>query len=1094
MKRILLLSISFLFVLGTAFAQRTVSGRVTSDSDGGGIPGVNVIVKGTTTGTTTDLDGNYRLSVPEEGGTLTFSFIGLATQEVEIGSRSVVDVSMSEDVEQLSEVVVTALGVERSKKAVGFAVQEVDDEALVNSGAASAVDALQGKVSGVQIQRSSGSVGAGSRILIRGVTSMRGDNQPLIVIDGVRTNNETLGSEAATAGTAQSNRLMDLNVEDIESISVLKGAAATSIYGTAGSTGVILITTKKGTKGSGLQVNLSHQVSVDWQSGLFPTQDEFAQGFTTDVDDVTGYRSPATGSSTSWGPRIGLLEYATDPNGPNAPTSSNAFDADGNYKWDRNGYLVPQGQGNGQAANNYNKKNQEDFFQNGVGNTTGLSVAGGGDFASFRFSFSNLDANGIIPNEEYKRKTYQLSTSLDATDKLKFQSTLNYSRSDFQRVQQGSNTSGLLLGLYRTSPTFDNANGLSAEKAVDDPSAYIFPTGQQRTYRGGGGYDNPYWTVNNALRDEIVNRVFGNLQVNYNLNPWLNFGMNIGTDFTSDVRVQDFELASRTAPSGRIIQDEFTTQQTDFYLNATGSGNLTQDIALNYLVGVNIFDFQRSNTFTRGDNLVFQGFVDISNAATISATEDDFNYRQLGFFGQVEASFKEQIYLTVTGRQDYDSRLGVPGDINVGDMGFFYPSISASWIFSELIPNNVLSFGKFRASWARVGAPPPFGYLTATYYETNNVGDGWGDANPWPINGLTSFELDNQLGNNQLTPEFSSTIEFGVDLRFFEGLVGLDVAYFETATTDAILNANIAESTGYSSVWLNAGEMDSKGWEVTINASPVRTANFTWDAQINWTTNESIVKELAPGLDNLFLAGFTSAGTYLIAGQQYGQIRGGAYLREGAGGPNDDGLTLPPGEIVIADDGYEAVDPQARAIGNPQPDWILGFRNSLTYKGLTFSALLDWREGGDIWNGTAWALSFFGRSELTAKTRVEEPFAIDGVRPDGSPNEILIVRDGNYWTSRVGGFGAVGEQFVQDGGWIRLREVSLGYALPRSILGDGFVKGINLSVIGRNLWWTSDYEGIDPETSLTGTGNGQGFDYFNMPATRSVIGKVSFSF
>ncbi|MEM9326267.1 MAG: SusC/RagA family TonB-linked outer membrane protein [Bacteroidota bacterium] len=1092
MKRILLLSFLLLFMVSfVAQAQRTVSGTIKATEDGAAIPGVNVVLKGTATGTTSDLDGNYRLSVPNDGGTLVFSFIGLVAQEVQIGSRSVVDVSMASDVTELESVVVTALGVERSEKAVGFAVQEVESDALVNSGAASAVDALQGKVSGVQITRSSGSVGAGSRIVIRGVTSIQGNNQPLIVIDGVRTNNETLFSEGNTAGTAQSNRLMDLNVEDIESVSVLKGAAATSIYGTAGSTGVILITTKRARKGSGLQVNLSHQFSMDWQSGLFPLQGEFGQG------RPTGYRDPSTGESGSWGPRISDLEYSTDRNHPDAPNNSNAFDADGNYKWDRNGFLVPRGTGNGIPANNYESKNQDDFFQMGVGNTTNISVAGGGEYATFRFSASNLDASGIVPNEEYKRKTVKLTSSLQATDRLSFQSSFNYSRSDFIRVQQGSNTSGLLLGLYRTTSTFDNANGLSAEDARDNPLAYIFPTGQQRTYRGGGGYDNPYWIINNALRDEFVNRFFGNIQVNYNFNQWLNLGMNIGTDFTSDVRTQNFEIGSRTAPSGRIVQDEFTTHQTDFYLNLSGQGKLTPDIGLNYLAGINAFDFQRHNQFTRGNNLIFQGFVDISNAATIDSEEDDFNYRQLGFFGQVEANFKEQVFLTLTGRQDYDSRLGVPGDINISDMGFFYPSISGSWLFSELFDSDILSFGKVRASWARVGAPPPFAYLTVTNYETNAISDGWSDANPWPINGLTSFELDNTLGNSELTPEFSETWEFGVDLRFLNGVLGLDVAYFQTKTTDAILNASLATSTGFSAIWLNAGQMDSEGWEITLDATPISTPDFTWNTQLNWTRNESIVKELAPGLDNLFLAGFNSAGSYVIAGEQYGAIRGGAYLREGAGGPEDTGLALPPGQIVVVDDpesssfGYEAIDPVQRAIGNPNPDFILGWNNSLSYKGVNLNFLFDWRQGGDVWNGTAWALSFFGRSELTAETRQETPFAIDGVKSDGSPNDIEIVRDRSYWTSGVGGFGDVGEQFVQDGGWIRLREVSVGYSLPRSVLGDGFIKGVSISAIGRNLWWESDYEGIDPETSLTGNGNGQGFDYFNMPSTRSLIFKVS---
>ncbi|MEM9389933.1 MAG: SusC/RagA family TonB-linked outer membrane protein [Bacteroidota bacterium] len=1102
MKKFLLSFMVFVFAYSQIWAQeKKVSGKVTSIDDGSPLPGVNVIVKGTTNGSVTDIDGNYSIALPSEGGVLVFSFIGLATEEVEVGNRSVVDVSMSTDVKQLSEVVVTALGVERDKKALGYAVQEVESEALVNSGAPSAVDALVGKAAGVQITRSSGSVGAGSRILVRGVTSMVGNNQPLIVIDGVRTNNETNNTEANTAGTAQSNRLMDLNVEDIENISVLKGAAATALYGTAGATGVIVITTKKGTKGSGLSINVSSQVAFDRVTELFPLQSTFAQG------SNGSYLDPVTGASGSWGPRLTDLEYATNADHPNAPDAS-AF-IDGVYIYDRNGFLVPRGTGNGNLANNYEDDNIDGFFQTAVSLTNSVSISGGGEYASFRFSASDLTANGVIPNEEYDRKTFKLSSNLQATEKLNFSGTINYTRSDFIRVQQGSNTSGLLLGMLRTPASFDNANGFSTDDAVDNPASYIFPDGSQRNYRGGGGYDNPYWTVNNALRDEYVDRVFGSLQINYSVSNWLNFGLNVGTDFTSDIRKQNFEVNSRTAPAGRIIQDEWTTNLTDVYLNITGSGDVNEDFTFNYLAGLNMTSFNRHNMFTRGDNLIFQGFVDISNAATVIASEDNTRFRTLGFYGQVEGSWRNTIFLTASARQDYDSRLGVPNDFSVSDVGFFYPSVSTSIVFTEFMPNEVLSFGKFRASWAEVGAPPPFAYLTSTNFEVSSIGDGWADNINFPIAGVTGFDLDNTLGNPDLTPEFNRTIEFGLDLRFFEGLFGLDVAYYQTKTTDAILNASLPTSSGYSSIWLNSGEMDSEGIEITLNASPLKGRAISWDTQVNFTKNESIVEQLAPGLERLFLAGFNSAGTYLVAGNQYGAIFGGAYLREGDGGPTDDGLNIPAGAIVINNDptsseyGYEAVDPAQRAIGNPNPDFIVGWRNTLNYKNFSLGFLFDWRQGGDLWNGTAWALSFFGRSEITEQTRQEAPFVIPGVQdiqtdPGGDPiyveNDIQVARDQNYWQSSLGGFGAVGEQFVQDGGWIRLREASLFYQLPPKLLGVGFFKGGSIGVIGRNLWWDSEYEGIDPETSLTGTGNGQGFDYFNMPSTRSVMFKVSLNF
>ena len=1093
MKKILLITFMFVTALVTqSWAQdQVISGKVTSAEDGSALPGVNVILKGTSTGTATDIDGNYKFSAPANG-TLVFSFIGLTSKEVAIGNQSIINVAMSADAKQLSEVVVTALGVKRDEKALGYSVQQVNSDAIVNSGATSAVDALVGKAAGIQVTRSSGSAGGGSRILIRGTTSLVGNNQPLVVIDGVRTNNDTQVSEGKTNGTASSNRLMDLNTDDIESVSILKGAAATALYGTAGSTGVIIITTKKGTKKDKIAVNFSTQVAVDQITNTIKLQDKYSQGWGGAYDD------PSTGSSTSWGPKVSDLEYSTDAGHADAP-GAGAFDAEGNYRFDKNGFLVPKGTGNGQAANVYDNVNP--FFEKSVSTTNSVSVSGGGDVATFRFSASNHDGSGIVPNEEYKRKTFKLASDLRVSEKLNFSGSINYTRSDYQRIQQGSNTSGLLLGMYRTPVTFDNTNGLDPSKAVNDPSAYVFADGRQRNYRGGGGYDNPYWIVNNALRNEGVDRMFGNVKIDYKFSDWANLSLNIGTDMTSDVRQQHFEINSRTQPSGGITHDEFNTRQTDVNLLLNGSGQLNEDFAMNYLVGMNMFSYNMHNAFSQGADLAFPGFVHMSNAATVTAGENNARNRTIGFFAQGEASWRNTIFLTLAARTDYDSRLGNPSDFELSNTNFTYPSASLAFIFTELMNNTgPLSFGKIRASWAKVGAGPPNPYTTQSVFVSPTIGDGWGTAIGFPIGGVSGFDQSSLLGNPELTPEFTTSTEFGLDLRFFEGRLGLDVAYYNRKTVDAILNASLPLSTGYANVWLNAGEMTSDGIEITLNAVPVKTADFRWDSQVNFTKSKSVVDKLAPGIDKLQLAGFSSAGTYLVAGNEYGAIFGGAYLREGSGGANDDGVNIPEGAVVINDDptsseyGFEAVDPTQRAIGNPNPDFIVGWNNTLKYKNFSLGFLFDWREGGDLWNGTAWALSFFGRSQLTADTREEAPFVIDGVLSDGTPNNIEIVRDQSYWTSSLGGFGSVGEQFVQDGGWVRLRELSLKYSLPQSLFGQNFIKGGSIGVTGRNLWLSTDYDGIDPETSLTGSGNGQGFDYFNMPATKSLIFKLSLDF
>jgi len=1097
-----ILTLLLAFVVHLSFAQeKTISGNVT-DQDGLPLPGVNIVVEGTTTGTQTDFDGNYAINA-SEGQTLLFSYIGQKDIRSAVGASNTLNVQMEEDAQALEEVVVTAFGIKKEKRSVGYAVQEIKAETITNSGASNVLDALAGKSSGVQITRSSGSAGGGSRIVIRGATSMVGNNQALIIIDGVRSNNETNSSQANTAGVATSNRLMDLNSEDIENISVLKGAAATAVYGTAGSGGVILITTKKGSKGQKFKISVSSQVAFDQVSRLTNLQDTYAQGRL--IGGVPTYRGSETGESGSWGPKLSDLEYSTNSSIYNATNTAgnfaNAFDVDGNYKWDNNGFLVPRGQGNGTRANNYNKLNSEDFFRTGIALTNNVSISGSSEALTYRFSASDLNQDGIVPNETYKRKTFNLGATLKATEKLSFETAINYARSDYNRIQQGSNTSGLLLGLYRTPASFDNSNGLG-EAGRDNPLAYEFADRSQRNYRGGGGYDNPYWVINNAPSTEEVHRVFGNFKTSYAVNNWINFGLNLGVDVTSDKRKQAFEIGSRTNPTGRIILDDYLTRQSDVNIFVTGDGDLSENFSFNYLVGANYFSYVRDRQNEVGIGLLFPGFQDISNTTTITSFTDVNKYRSKGFFVNAQVGWKRMLYLNFSARQDYDSRLRDPAkDFKQSDIGFFYPSVSGSFVFTEVLPkNDFLTFGKLRASWAQVGAPPPTAYSTSTSYEVGVIGGGWGNGISFPINNVTSFELDNLSGNPTLKSELTTTKEYGIDLRFFGNRLTIDAAYFENEVDDAILNASLPASSGFTSKWVNAGVMSGKGWEVTVGGTPIQSENFNWNTTINLSTSETIVKTLAPGIERLFLAGFGTAGSYLVEGLPYGAIVGGAYLREEAGTSSDTSLSIPGGAIVIdPNTGYQDIDNKQRVIGDPNPDFIVGWNNSFTYKNLSLNFLLDWKEGGDIWNGTAWALSFFGRSELTAQTREETPAVIAGVLPNGSggftPNNIPVVRDRSYWTSNVGGFGSVGEQFVDDGGWLRLRELSLSYQFSKEMFKKiPLLESAYITFTGRNLWIDTKYNGVDPETSLTGNGNGQGFDYFNNPSTKSYAFKVGFNF
>lgn len=1063
--------------ISVMLAQRTVTGTI-SDDAGEALIGASVLVKGTDNGTVTGIDGSYTVNVPEGANTLIISYTGFKSEEIVLSASNVVNCTMVEAAELLSEVVVTALGVQRDEKAVGFAVQQVDGDAIERSGSTSALQALRGKAAGVNIVRASGAAGGGSRIVIRGQTSITGNNQALIVIDGVRVDNSSLQTGARTAGVANSNRLMDLNPNDIASVNVLKGASATALYGVDGANGVVVITTKKGTATNGKKFDISvgSNVTMDNITQMPFTQDTYAQG----AGGV--YRGPETGASTSWGPALSTL----------------SFDGDTDYAFDPNGRLV-----DGTGIQPYD--NVSNYFQTGITWNNNVAVSGGGDVATFRFSFSDMSQEGVIPNNTFDRTTFKLASTLKLTEKLRVSSSVNYTKSAANRIQQGSNTSGLMLGLLRTPSSFDNSGGVA--DPVNDEAAYRFPDGTQRNYRGGGGYDNPFWTSNLTPRVDDLDRMFGNVKLDYDLHKWAQFKANIGGDFYNDRRTQKFELNSRTAPSGRIIEDQYSVRTVDSYFSMNGGDNITEDFGVNYLVGVNLNSRTQNNFFTTGDGLSFINFVDISNSSTVVSDDNNQNRKTAGFYGSVDLSYKGFLYLGATARKDYVSTLIVPGAFDEANIGFLYPSANLGFVFSELMENDdVLSFGKFRLSYAEVGGGAPNPYSTSTVFVASAPGDGWADGLSFPFKGTTGFTLSNQLGNPLLNPERTKTWEAGLDLRFFQGRLGLDVTAYQNKSENQILPVDLAGSTGYTSAVLNAGSLEGQGVEVVLNLNPVRTQDFRWDVLVNFDHNETTVVALAEGLKTLQIGGFTGTGIYHVEGQPYGQIFGGAYATTGIGTDADDGVTIPAGDVVLNNDifsneyGYQTVDPTLRVLGDPNPDFTVGINNSISYKDLSFSFLLDWKQGGQMWNGTMWALTFFGRAETTDVNAVSNASRNDyviyeGVQgAEGGASNISTPYGQPYWTSSVGGFGNADQGFVQSTTWFRVREATLSYNVSPKLFEGTFIEGGSIYANARNLFLWTPYQGVDPETSLSGTNNAQGFDYFNMPGTRSWTVGLNLSF
>lgn len=1099
-KLVQIFAIIMAMSLQLAAQERFISGKVTSKDDGTTIPGVSVTVVGGAIGTSTDIDGKYRLSVPPNAKTIRFSGVGVKTKDVTIGSAASLDVVMENDVLKLDEVVVTAIGIKREKKALGYSVQDISGDALTKASQGNVLQSLTGKIAGLQITTASGVPGASTNIKLRGINSLKGNNQPLFIIDGIPVDNSVFtsgnpdnGDNNFLDGVGNSNRAADINPDDIESITVLKGGAATALYGIKAGNGAIIITTKKGERATGgnkINVSFSSSLSFESVNRFVETQKKYGQGSRYDSYGSGLYEAnpypygpddPVFEKRFSWGPSIDQLSY----------------NGDATYAWDSRGKIVFSSDPS--ATSKVLAYDQNDFFQTGTIWNNNVSVTGGSDAGTYRFSLSNLKNDGIIPLSTFRRTVLSMAGQSVVSTKMKISGNISYSNSGGQRIQQGSNTSGLMLGLLRTPITFDNRNGASDP---EDPAAFVFANGRPRTYRGTGGYDNPYWTINrNPFKDE-VNRIFGNIQTDYFFNNWLTATYRIGGDIYSDERNAAFDKYSATASAGRVINDQYHFKQFNSDLLLTAQGRLSNTLNGTLIIGNNIQKVTASQLYVQGDGLTIPTFFNMSNAQSVISkylpAESEAAY---SFYGDAKVDFKSYLYLGLTGRVDNVSTL------NPDQRTFFYPGASLGFVFTDAfgIENNkFLPYGKVRASYAKVGNGAQAFFLR-NYYTNAAVADGWVSGISFPFNGTPGFTQDDTYGNNDLVPENTVELELGTDLRFFNNRVGLDFTYYKRNGKDLILPVDIAASTGGLAAIFNSGEVENKGLEVSLNITPVKTKSFEWNIGINWSKNKSKVLKLADGLEQLFLNGFEGTSINAIEGQPHGLIWGIKYLEDGNGNLilNDDPTV--PGDVNDTKNPLFALPvagTKSEVIGDPNPDWIGGISNTFTWKGFSLYVLIDIKHGGDIWNGTKGALTYFGTSNLTENrgTTVVYDGLMGHLDADGNiahyENGVEVAGPGaanttaaelsEYWyTTEGGGFGTTSKQFVEDGSYTKLRELSLSYSFNPTLLKKSPFRSFELGVFARNIIIDTDYDGIDPETSLTGAGNSQGLDYFNMPGTKS---------
>jgi len=1079
MKKLILSLFMIVCIAASVIAQtRTITGTITSSDDNQPIPGVSIKIRGTQAGAITDAAGKYSLTIPSGSTTIEFSYIGYVTQSRPIGSSGSINVVLTPDAKVLGEVVITALGIEASKDKLGTSQSTVKGSAIQASGETSILTGLSGKASGVQVVRTGGDPGAGAYIQIRGQSTITGDLQPLIVIDGVPVSNSSLGS--GVDGVAQQSRLSDVNPEDIESTEILKGASASALWGTRAANGVILITTKKGRSAEGkLNISFNSTYSLDVLNKSADLQTEFGQG----AGGLFGNRSS---NSRSWGDRISERAGGTDV----AAGTDYLLLPDGSKR-----FLVV----NGTTANPHGGKNSKevydhtkDLFHNGHYLDNTLAFSGSDATGNYYLSLSNLDQTGILKaGSDYSRKSARFNAE-KRFGKVSISSGLTYSNVFSNRVQQGSNTSGIFLGGLRSAPDFDNS---IYEGTYVDANGALFPN-RQVSYRNpigsatNSGYDNPFWILNRITSNSRVNRFIGTVEGKVQATDWLQFVARAGLDSYSDYRQDNFPTISTLYPGGSLTVQELSETQfnTDIFLRATRK--ISSDINFSGIFGFNFNNRVYENTGATARNFILPDApFDLNNSAASARFpfNDNELIRTAANYAQLSFDLYDQFFVELTGRAE---------NSNTFASTFFYPSASLAWQFTKLpafTSTDVLSFGKLRVSYGEVGVQPrPYG--ASTYFNTASITESYGSA----LDGSSATYGGGYLrstvqGNPDLKPERKKEFEVGTDLRFFNDKLNLSGTFYSNKTVDAIFAIAVPGTTGYLSRNANAASLQNRGVELDLSSTWIKTKDFSWTTAINWSKNKNKVTELK-GVKSFFLNGFAGTSSRAVEGYALGALWGTDWDKDA------------DGKLILDSRGFPQAAPQESVIGDPNPDWQAGITNTIKYKKFSVSFLFDRVQGGDVWNGTKGALITFGTAAATGNTVVSSTPLLTsaGVTiPANTPFRGNIQDFGSgpvaltesWYTGLGGGFGAVASQFIEDGTRTRLREASVGY----SISGDRFRKStklqsIDFSLTGRNLVLWTDYSGIDPETNLTGTSNGRGLDYFNNPSTRSFLFSVKINY
>lgn len=1066
MKKFLLLSfmLMFAFAFSESWAQeRTVSGKVTSIEDGSTLPGVNVVLKGTTTGTVTDIDGNFKLSVPSDGGTLVFSFIGLATEEVEIGARSVIDLQMSPDVTQLSEVVVSALMPDRNAREVVYANQTVGSEELLSTPNKNTLEALRGKAAGVKLSTGSGSVGASTRIVLRGEGSLTGNNNALIVVDGIAIDNDSQsgGAGASTTGYADyGNRFNDINPDDIASVTILKGPSATSLYGSRGASGVVLITTKSGSKGKAMKVDVNSSFSVEKAYILMERQDRFGQGYDNASLD--------SGENWSWGPAVdGVVRPWTSPVDP---------DGDGVYEWLSRPYS--------------NVDNQlQDFFQLGHTLSNSIGISGAKNDFTYYVSYSNVDQTGILENTEYKRNTFSFNSSAKLSDKLSSNFKLSYSdvrqntAQEGSRAFEGNNAYAMALQSPITIPFTELKNYNSIYHGVEG-------------YWGSYSSVNPYYILNEFGNEANIGNFRGTVSLTYQIMEGLDitgrFGGNvISTNIeqwtpkfspgTQLVWGDNLSLTTRTGrheSPGDYLYTNIRNVNLDSYVAANYTKDLSDDISFNATVGYN--SFQRTSRRITGETvggLLVPGVYNLANSSQ-QPTSDQFqsDYRINGALANVRFGFRKALFLEGSIRNDWSSTL--PKDSN----SFLYSSIGASAVISDLVDMNddVVSFFKIRTSYGTSGKDAGLYLLNSSYIGNPQIVELGNFDVQFPIAGQSGSTVSNTIGSPELKPELTKTFEVGADIGLFDDRINIAYTYYNSQHTDQIVLINLPRSSGFTQTASNIGQMENVGHEATISLKPLYGVVEGLDFELFGTLsqNKNKVIKIADGIDELNVGGPYTPGVSIVAkeGLPFGTFKALAPL------VNNDGQT-----VVDPNTGYPLYTDEEVYLGSYQPNWMASIGANANYKGIGFNILFDIKDGGNFVSQTQFFTEFNGTASHTAKYNRESFVFPNSViqNNDGSfsPNTTEITEQ-NYFTN----YDPAASTYLVNASFIKLREIGLSYTFPKSLLSNTPIRNARINLFAKNVkFWLPDGNTFaDPEINgPAGNGNANGIETSQTPPSKS---------